>query len=195
TVADVPVDAREVTLTVRVRRLRCENRACPRRTCREQIHEVLERYQRRTGRLALQVGAVVRELAGRASQRTLRALSMAVSRHTAIRMLLRLPLPPQRTPAVLGVDDFAVLLRPEPGNAERLEAWITAVRAEDLPHLHSFIRGLDQDRAAVIAGLTLPFHNGRTEGVNTKTKLTKRQMYGRAGFELLRHRALLGSSH
>ena len=33
-------------------------------------------------------------------------------------------------------------------------------------------------------------HNGRTEGVNTKTKMIKRQMYGRAGFTL-RHRILL----
>jgi hypothetical protein len=32
----------------------------------------------------------------------------------------------------------------------------------------------------------------RTEGVNTKTKMIKRQMYGRAGFTLLRHRILLG---
>ena len=32
----------------------------------------------------------------------------------------------------------------------------------------------------------------RAEGVNTKTKMIKRQMYGRAGFTLLRHRILLG---
>ena len=31
-----------------------------------------------------------------------------------------------------------------------------------------------------------------TEGVNTRTKMIKRQMYGRAGFTLLRHRILLG---
>jgi hypothetical protein len=37
-----------------------------------------------------------------------------------------------------------------------------------------------------------PFHNGRTEGVNTKTKMIKRQMYGRASFSLQRHRILLG---
>jgi hypothetical protein len=41
------------------------------------------------------------------------------------------------------------------------------------------------------AALTLPHHNGRTEGANTKTKMIKRQMYGRAGFTLLRHRILL----
>ena len=60
------------------------------------------------------------------------------------------------------------------------------------PHLHAFTRGLDLDTQAVIAAVTLPFHNGRTEGVNTKTKMIKRQMYGRAGFTLLRHRILLG---
>jgi transposase len=50
---------------------------------------------------------------------------------------------------------------------------------------------LDLDTQAVTAALTLPFHNGRTEGVNTRTKAIKRQMYGRAGSELLRHRILL----
>jgi transposase len=33
--------------------------------------------------------------------------------------------------------------------------------------------------------------SGRTEGVSTKTKVIKRQMYGRAGFIRLRHRILL----
>ncbi|GGQ36099.1 hypothetical protein GCM10010140_77550 [Streptosporangium pseudovulgare] len=42
-------------------------------------------------------------------------------------------------------------------------------------------------RAAVI----LPFHNGGTKGVNTKTKRIMRQMHGRAGFMSLRHRILL----
>ncbi|MDP9841624.1 transposase [Streptosporangium lutulentum] len=37
----------------------------------------------------------------------------------------------------------------------------------------------------------MPFHNGGTEGVNTKTKRVMRQMRGRAGFTLLRHRILL----
>jgi len=33
-----------------------------------------------------------------------------------------------------------------------------------------------------VRGPTLPHHNGRTEGVNTRTKMVKRQMYGRVGF-------------
>ena len=49
-----------------------------------------------------------------------------------------------------------------------------------------------RDIDAVIAGLTLPYTNGPTEGVNTKTKRIARQMHGRAGFTLLRHRILLG---
>nr|WP_162795779.1 ISL3 family transposase [Nonomuraea lactucae] len=89
------------------------------------------------------------------------------------------------------VRGFADLLRPREGNADRLDAWITTARAADLPHLHAFIRGLDQDRDAVRAAVTLPFHNAGTEGVNTKTKRIMRQMHGRAGFTLLRHRILL----
>ena len=90
------------------------------------------------------------------------------------------------------IHTFAALLRPAQDNPEKLNTWITAVQAEDLPHLHAFTRGIDRDRDAVNAALTCPYHNGGTEGVNNKTKLIKRQMYGRAGFTLLRHRILLG---
>jgi transposase len=90
------------------------------------------------------------------------------------------------------VRDFAALLKPDPANAAKLKDWTQAARAADLPSVHAFTRGLDLDAQAVIAAVTLPFHNGRTEGVNTKTKMIKRQMYGRAGFTLLRHRILLG---
>ena len=58
--------------------------------------------------------------------------------------------------------------------------------------MHSFARGIGQDLDAVTAAITLEHHNGRTESVKTKTTLLKRQMYGRAGFDLLRHRILLG---
>jgi hypothetical protein len=68
------------------------------------------------------------------------------------------------------VTGFAQLLKPSSGNDSRLDDWITTVTAADLPHLHAFTRGLAQDRDAVGAGLTLPYHNGGTEGVNTKPK-------------------------
>ena len=66
-----------------------------------------------------------------------------------------------------------------------------SVEASDLPALHPFVRGLRKAQPAVTAGLSLPYSNGPAEGVNTKLKLLKRQMYGRAGFALLRRRILL----
>lgn len=99
---------------------------------------------------------------------------------------------PEMTAAASLVRSFAALLTPDPRNARRLHKWITAARAAGLPHVHAFTRGLDLDSKAARAALTLPHHNGRTEGVNTKTKLLKRQMHGRAGFSLLRHRTLPG---
>ena len=99
---------------------------------------------------------------------------------------------PEMTALASLIASFAALLAHNPGNDARLRQWIAHARAADLPHLHSFTRGLDLDIQAVTAALTMPFHNGRTEGVNNKTKMIKRQMYGRAGFTLLRHRILLG---
>ncbi|MFC9261252.1 transposase [Streptomyces hydrogenans] len=90
------------------------------------------------------------------------------------------------------IHGFAVLLDTADGNAALLSTWITTAQTEDLHHLHTFTWGLEKDRAAVDAALSLPHHNGGTEDVNNKTKLIKRQMYGRASFPLLRHRILLG---
>ncbi|QXJ26989.1 ISL3 family transposase [Actinomadura graeca] len=451
TVTDVPVDGRPVVVSVRVRRLVCPAQGCPRQTFGEQVPGLLERYQRRTSRLTGQLSAVVTEPAGRAGARLSQALQVVVSKSTALRLLIRLPLPPPRIPRVLRVDDFALkrrhryatiltdtqtgerievlpgrgadalqawlpthpgveiacrdgsgaygeairraspeavqisdrwhvqknlcdktlaevrshsscwatanparpagareqttrerrqqihdlldkgvgllecarrlnlslntvkrytrtrqpealrrapryrptlvdpyrdhlrerraadpavpvlrlfhqikelgntgslnllyryitqgraegdrpvitprrltrllltrpdrlreadtrllqeltaacpelaelarlvrgfaeLLTPAEGNDAELTAWIIDARAADLPHLHGLANGLELDRDAVNAGLTLPHHNGRTEGVNTRTKRIMRQMHGRAGFDLLRHRILL----
>jgi transposase len=90
------------------------------------------------------------------------------------------------------IGKFAAMLSPGPANDDKLLEWIAGARTADLPHLHSFTRGLELDIKAATAAVTLPHHNGRTEGVNNKTKMIKRQMFGRAGFALLRHRILLG---
>lgn len=66
------------------------------------------------------------------------------------------------------VRSFAGLPTPHEANAEHLEEWITAVRSVDLPHLRAYTRRLDQDRNAARAALTLPVHNGGTEGVNIR---------------------------
>lgn len=62
------MDGRRVVVSVRVRRLCARFLGCPRHTFREQVPGVVERYQRRTNRLASQLGCVVRELAGRAGR-------------------------------------------------------------------------------------------------------------------------------
>lgn len=110
-VADVPVGGRPVVVRVRVRRMRCLTLGCARQTFREQLAGVARRYQRRTIRLAAQVGHVVRELAGRAGVRVLAALGVVLSRQTALRALLRLPVPVRPVPTVIGVDDFALRKR------------------------------------------------------------------------------------
>ena len=89
------------------------------------------------------------------------------------------------------VRGFAALLTPAAGNDVKLTEWIAEARAVDLPHLRSLTNGIEIDRSAVDSAVTMPYHNGRTEGVNTRTKRIMRQMHGRAGFNLLRHRILL----
>lgn len=96
---------------------------------------------------------------------------------------------PQLTALVEHVRGFANLLTQRRGAEVR--PWMTAVESSDLTPLHAFVRGLRKDLPAVLAGLTLPYSNGPIEGANTKVKLLKRQMYGRAGFPLLRQRILL----
>ena len=56
--------------------------------------------------------------------------------------------------------------------------------ASGLAELRSFADGLQQDRAAVTAGLSLPWTSGQTEGQINRLKLVKRTMYGRAKFPL-----------
>ena len=71
-------------------------------------------------------------------------------------------------------------------HGERLDTWIAAARADDLPHLHTFANGLERDHAAVLNGLTLPYSSGAVEGNVCKVKAIKRSRYGRAKLDLLR---------
>lgn len=84
---------------------------------------------------------------------------------------------------------FATMLTERQG--ERLPDWLDAVRQNNLPGPHTLAAGIDRDRDAVIAGLTLPWNSGVVEGHVNRIKMLKRQMLGRAGFRLLRKRVLL----
>ncbi|MFD8825051.1 transposase [Streptomyces sp. NPDC059605] len=74
---------------------------------------------------------------------------------------------------------------------QRLPQWLDAVRHDDLPSLHTLAAGIDRDRDAVIAGLILLWNSGVVEGHVDRIRMLKRQMFGRAGFGLLRKRVLL----
>jgi transposase len=76
-------------------------------------------------------------------------------------------------------------------HGDRLDGWIAAVEADNLPGLHSFTTGLRRDHQAVTNGLSLPYSSGAVEGNVNRIKMLKRQMYGRASFDLLRKRVLL----
>ncbi|MFD8079643.1 ISL3 family transposase [Streptomyces sp. NPDC059718] len=98
---------------------------------------------------------------------------------------------PQLDRAVGHVRAFAELMTHRQGG--RLRQWINDIRSDDLPTLHSFVNGLGQDLDAVVAGLSLPYSSGAVEGHNNKIKMLKRQMFGRANFDLLRKRVLLAA--
>ena len=89
------------------------------------------------------------------------------------------------------VATFAEMLTGRHG--DRLDSWMAAIDAADLPHLHRFVTGLRRDYQAVRNGLTLSHSSGTVEGNVNRIKMIKRQMYGRAKFDLLRKRVLLAA--
>ncbi len=86
------------------------------------------------------------------------------------------------------IQEFLTMVHKREGH--RLDAWLATIAESDLPELQSFASGVEKDKAAVKAGLTWSINNGMVEGHVTKLKLIKRQMYGKAGFALLRQRVL-----
>jgi transposase len=79
-------------------------------------------------------------------------------------------------------------------DAKGLDRWLTQSQHETVPReLRNFATGLRADKAAVRAALATPWSNGQVEGQVNRLKTLKRQMYGRAKFDLLRKRFLLAS--
>ncbi len=81
--------------------------------------------------------------------------------------------------------DFFRIVRER--NLPALVPWIAAARQTALT---GFATRLERDLEAAKAALTLPWSQGHVEGQVHRLKLIKRQMYGRAGFDLLRLRVL-----
>ncbi|TAJ05455.1 ISL3 family transposase [Marinilabiliaceae bacterium JC017] len=85
---------------------------------------------------------------------------------------------------------FKTMLWRGMGNIER---WIDFIKKSKykLTGLTSFANGLLMDLKAVKNGINLPWSNGAVEGHVNRIKSIKRQMYGRAGFDLLRKKIIL----
>ena len=85
-------------------------------------------------------------------------------------------------------DEFADLIRKR--SFETLSDWLVKGEASSSPEIRRFAEGIRRDESAVLAAVTQRWSNGPVEGHINRLKTVKRQMYGRAGFVLLRARVL-----
>ena len=84
--------------------------------------------------------------------------------------------------------DFVQMVKQR--QVRRLDGWLARAQQSSSVELRGFASGIKRDYAAVKAALSLPWSQGQVEGQITRLKLLKRQMYGRAHFNLLRSRVL-----
>jgi transposase len=98
---------------------------------------------------------------------------------------------PELDEAVALAEAFTGLIRDRA--PDRLDPWLQ--RAEDsvVRQLRRFAKHLSADYDAVRAAVELAWSNGLVEGLINRLKTLKRQMYGRAGLDLLRRRFLLAA--
>jgi transposase len=85
-------------------------------------------------------------------------------------------------------DEFADLIRKR--SSKTLSDWLVNGEASSCQEIRRFAEGIRRDESAVLAAVTQQWSNGPVEGHINRLKTVKRQMYGRAGFVLLRARIL-----
>lgn len=93
--------------------------------------------------------------------------------------------------AITLTQDFIQLVRQR--LPEQLDNWLERSKDSAIKVFQSFAKGLKEDYDAVKNGLTLEVSNGPVEGQNNRLKMLKRQMFGRAGLDLLAKRLILTS--
>lgn len=102
-----------------------------------------------------------------------------------------LQLAPQFAPAIELAQSFVRLIRER--QPKQFEAWLEQALQSKIAAFINFATGLKEDFEAVQAAMELSVSNGQVEGQINRLKLLKRQMYGRAGTDLLMRRFLLAS--
>jgi transposase len=98
----------------------------------------------------------------------------------------------RRCPAIIELRKLALGFRAAlvADDSHQLRAWIDEARHSEFGAVVRFANGLHKDISAVAAAVDTSWSSGQVEGQINRLKTIKRQMYGRAGFELLRARVL-----
>lgn len=84
--------------------------------------------------------------------------------------------------------DFYRMLKTK--NKSQLNQWFSDVSQSGLIDLQRVAAGMEADATAIHEAISSRWSNGVVEGHVNRLKMLKRQMYGRAGFELLRRRVM-----
>ena len=108
TLADLPWAGVAVHLRVSVRKFFCDNAACLRRIFSERLADVAAVSARRTNRQQESLTAIAFALGGEAGARLAGTLGLPISPDTLLRLMRRWPEAVAPTPALLGVDDWAI---------------------------------------------------------------------------------------
>src|SRR5690348_14499711 len=103
----LPCSGQSMVFLIQARRFRCPNRACPRKTFREDLSALADRYQRRTQAVSQLLCSVAAIAGGKAGARLAAQMQLPVSRSTLLRCLIHQEMAPKSVPRVVGVDDFA----------------------------------------------------------------------------------------
>ena len=103
----LPCSGQAVVFLIQARRFRCPNTACPRKTFREDLCALADRYQRRTQAVSQLLCNVAAIAGGQAGARLAVQMQLPTSRSTLLRSLIRQGMSPKIAPRVVGVDDFA----------------------------------------------------------------------------------------
>jgi transposase len=95
---------------------------------------------------------------------------------------------PDLTNALDLADEFAAPIRKR--STGTLKDWLSRAEVSPCPEVRNFAEGIRRDESAVNAAVTTRWSNGPVEGHVNRLKTIKRQMYGRAGFALLKARVV-----